>query len=348
MITPDFSQSEYFLICDSVTWFDKHFLPQRHKLLLDHISGLYNVNEFAEVQSTLSRLGEKFTRSTRFILNLDDEAETRPPRRRTMELQEDLLPLLKRIVLEKRRYEAERVERATAKTHNADLIKQLEGELIPFDELLQRSWVREVKPGQLPRSADFLSVEIIVATQAHVLRPDREYDEKFHILQAPKLILEDLRYYRNLCGTRDVPFTVAYIDIDDFKRLNSKYGEVEVDRRILPRFMQILEEHVFEHGFAYRHGGDEYAVIIPNLDITLAINFFEILRRRVSGFIYGGIEEKTTISVGICSVTSDCFLTDREILERANKAKNFAKANGKNCMAYYSDSSLMQVRLASA
>ena len=346
MITPDFSQSEYFLICDSIVWFDQHFLPWRHKVLLDHISGLYNVNEFSEVHSILGRLGEKFTREKRFILNIVDEAETKPPRRRTMELDEDLLPLLKRIILEMRRYSAERVERATAKTHNADLIKQLESELTPSDEFLQLSWIREVKPSKLPRPADFLSVEIIVA-QSDVQKAPREYDEKFHILQAPKLILENLRYYRNLCGTRDVPVTVAYIDIDDFKRLNLKYGEVEVDRRILPKFMQILEEHAFEHGFAYRHGGDEYAMIIPNLDVSLAINFFEILRRRVSDFVYSGIEEKTTISVGVTSVTLDCFLTDREILERANRAKTFAKNNGKNCVAYYSDINLMDVRLAS-
>jgi hypothetical protein len=163
MITPNFSQSEYFLICDSIVWFDQHFLPRRYKLLLDHISGLYNVNEFSEVHSMLGRLGEKFTRSQMFILNVNGETETMPPPRRTMELDEDLLPLLKCIILQKRRYDAERVERATAKTHNADLIKQLESELTPFDEFLQLSWVREVKPSKLPRPADFLSVEIIVA-----------------------------------------------------------------------------------------------------------------------------------------------------------------------------------------
>ena len=293
----------------------------------------------------LRRVSEKFTRNKRFILNLDDEGEAKPPRRRTMELDEAVFPLLKRILLEKRQYVAERVERATAKTHNADLIKQLESELTPFDELLQLYWLREVQPGKLPRPADFLSAQTITASQASLQRPQREYDEKFHILQAPKLILEDLRYYRNLCSTRDVPVTVAYIDIDDFKRLNSKYSEVEVDRRVLPRFMQTLEEHVFEHGFAYRHGGDEYAVIIPNLDATLAISFFEILRRRVSNLVYAGVHEKTTVSIGVCSVTSDCFLTNREVLDRANKAKNFAKDSGKNCITNYSDTSLMLLRI---
>ena len=346
MITPDISQSQYSLVCHSIEWFEKYFLPRRHKHLMDHISGLYNISQFSNLHSIREKLSATFTRSQRSILNSDDEGKEKVDAHLTMELDEELLPLLKRVILEKRRFEAERVERATAKTHNAELIMQLESELTPFDEFLQLSWIREVTPDKLPRPADFLSVQTIVASQGDVQRPPREYDEKFHILQAPKLILEDLRYYRYLCGTRDVPVIVAYLDIDDFKRLNSKYGEVEVDRRILPRFMQVLEEQVFEHGFAYRHGGDEYAVIIPNLDVTLATSFFEILRRRVSELTYAGIEERTTISVGVCSVTSDCFLTDREILQRANQAKDFAKSNGKNCIANYSDSGLREIRIA--
>jgi hypothetical protein len=45
--------------------------------------------------------------------------------------------------------------------------------------------------------------------------------------------------------------------------------------------------------------------------------------------------EPTTISVGACVVHNACFLTDREAEERANRAKNYAKAHGKNCIATY-------------
>ena len=50
---------------------------------------------------------------------------------------------------------------------------------------------------------------------------------------------------------------VAFLDIDDFKRFNSDYGETKVDRNLLTRFMQVLEAHVYHHGFAYRQGGKE-------------------------------------------------------------------------------------------
>ena len=64
------------------------------------------------------------------------------------------------------------------------------------------------------------------------------------------------------------------------------YGEIEVDRRVLPVFMRLIEAHVFQHGFAYRYGGDEYMILLPNLSKPLAINFLESLRNAISGTKY--------------------------------------------------------------
>jgi diguanylate cyclase (GGDEF)-like protein len=128
---------------------------------------------------------------------------------------------------------------------------------------------------------------------------------------------------------------VRWLDIDDFKMFNTLYGEVEIDRRVLPKFMQVLEAHVFQHGFAYRYGGDEYVILLPNLSRELAIYFLNAIRLGVSEIRYAGIDGVTTVSVGFCYVDADCLLTDREIEARANKAKNFAKKQGKNRIATF-------------
>ena len=52
-------------------------------------------------------------------------------------------------------------------------------------------------------------------------------------------------------------------NIDKFKDFNTKYGETQIDVRLLPRFMAALEAHVYSRGFAYRFGGDEYVVLLP-------------------------------------------------------------------------------------
>jgi hypothetical protein len=48
-----------------------------------------------------------------------------------------------------------------------------------------------------------------------------------------------------------------------------------------------------------------------------------------------GYAGRTTVSIGLCIVDPDCPLTDRELLDRANRAKQFAKQNGKNRIATY-------------
>ena len=100
-------------------------------------------------------------------------------------------------------------------------------------------------------------------------------------------------------------------------------------------FMQTIEAHVYHHGFAYRQGGDEYLILLPSLSKSLAIALLDELRCRLAELKYPDIEGSTTASIGVCTVEPDCPLTDRELRERANQAKKFAKDQGKNCIATY-------------
>lgn len=108
-----------------------------------------------------------------------------------------------------------------------------------------------------------------------------------------------------------------------------------MDRNLLPRFMQTVEAHVFHHGYAYREGGDEYLVLVPSLSKNLAIAFLDELRCKLAALKYPEIEGPTTVSIGVCIVEPDCPLTDRELRDRASRAKQFAKENGRNCIALY-------------
>jgi diguanylate cyclase (GGDEF)-like protein len=248
-----------------------------------------------------------------------------------------LLPYLKRAVLSARLYDARNIEQEKEKTHNPDILKLLEDKLRPLDDLLKEKWLIHIDPIKVPRLIDYLSIQRIENHyRPEATLEEREYDEKFHILQAPKLFFSDLHFYRRKCEMRKTGLVVAYLDIDDFKsKFNSIYSEVEVDRRVLPLFMQTIERHIYHHGFAYRYGGDEYVLLIPNMSIDLAVKFLDLLRTEVQALKYRGIESNTTLSIGFCYVDLDCYLTDREIEERANKAKNFAKEHGKNRIATY-------------
>lgn len=164
----------------------------------------------------------------------------------------------------------------------------------------------------------------------------REFDEKFQILTAPGLRMKDLAYYRSqCCELRARPVTVGYLDIDDFKAFNDRLTETRVDRELLPKFMRVIEAMVFGQGQAYRIGGDEYFVILPNKDQVASVDFFTKLQIAIGSADYSDIGDVPTISIGVCEVTIDTFLTDQLIEDRAVAAKHFAKAQGKNCVAGY-------------
>jgi diguanylate cyclase (GGDEF)-like protein len=136
---------------------------------------------------------------------------------------------------------------------------------------------------------------------------------------------------------------VAFMDIDNFKSFNTEYRETKVDRNILPRFMQLLEAHFKFHGHAYRQGGDEYLAIIPGLSPRFAIDFLEDLRLKVSRLEYPDVARNLTVSIGVCTADLDCPLTNRELQEMANRAKEKAKGSeeekkwgtGRNRIAAY-------------
>jgi diguanylate cyclase (GGDEF)-like protein len=96
-----------------------------------------------------------------------------------------------------------------------------------------------------------------------------------------------------------------------------------------------LEAHIYGHGHAYCYGGDEYALLMPNTDADLAMEFVQRLRQRVAKLVYHGTDKAITVSVGLCFADWDCHLTDEELLRKAERAKNFAKEKGKDQIAGY-------------
>ena len=244
--------------------------------------------------------------------------------------------LFKRITLLYRRHRATETERLTEKTFHLRLTETLEQEKKSLETLTSSETFLQIPDLRLPRLKDFLPVQFIESAAVNQIPlQDRQYDEKFHILQAPQLFLADLAHFRAKCEDRETPISIAFIDIDDFKSLNTRHTETKVDRNLLPQFMQAMEAHMFHHGYAYRQGGDEYLLLLPSLSRSLSIRFLDELRIKLASLTFPDIAERTTVSIGLCVADADCPLTDRELLDRANRAKQFAKQSGKNCIATY-------------
>ena len=277
-------------------------------------------------------LGDTFEKLSHLITDLS----TSP----SQEIDSDFLPLLKKAIIYARRFVASDIERRSGFTFNHDLRDRLDEKLSLISMVMNQDWFKITEFSGSPRITDYLSIqcaEELLSQKKNLQLGQRLYDEKFHILTAPSLFIPDLAYYRATCELRSTPICVAYLDIDDFKQFNTLYGEPRVDRDVLPKFMSSLESHVYSHGHAYRFGGDEYTVILPNMSNIQAVDFLRSFQTKLQELAYFAIDERTDVSVGIFEVGENSIQTDREVEERAAFAKNFAKNNGKNCIATFKD-----------
>jgi diguanylate cyclase (GGDEF)-like protein len=332
-LMPALSDRERNLLIWCAEWFRDKFREDVVKQVQSEFPSLEHLRELAELEDRVQKLID--TVAGPGIEGLAVEVDDR------------WNPLLKRVLLAYRLDKATEVERLREKTVHLEVLERLDDVIRPLDDLAARPWFREAEAVRVPRLTDYLDLERVEKRLSQELRlPKREYDEKFHILQAPSLFLRDLHYYRQKCALRGAPVAVAFLDIDEFKRkFNTPHGETKVDRRVLPRFMRTLEAHVAFHGHAYRQGGDEYMILLPGLSRDLAVMFLEELRRKLVALEYPDVPERTTVSIGLCVAEADCPLTDRELRERANRAEAFAKQAGRNCIATYRTAQLADADL---
>lgn len=255
-------------------------------------------------------------------------------RQTTTKVHEQMVGLIKRVLASERRRVAEELDRPLSKATAPAVVKSLQQRVTRYDAFMAQEPFVSAKPQRIPRLTDFLSIRFAAeaTAEAPVLGP-RVYDEKFHILETPRLFLPDLAYYRYECGLRGAELAVVYVDIDDFKAVNSKLTETVVDLLVLGPFLELLEAWVFGHGHAYRFGGDEYVIVLPNVTTKLATVMLDELRRRVLEARFRAKDVRLSITQGLCRVDAECPLTDREILARANTAKAFAKTTRKGSIA---------------
>jgi diguanylate cyclase (GGDEF)-like protein len=167
----------------------------------------------------------------------------------------------------------------------------------------------------------------------------RMKDQKFRVLDSPALLASDLTRPSGLLGR-----AVIYLDLDDFKALNTRLTEVVVDRLVLPPFHQLLADCVEGNGHAYAEGGDEFTILLPNTTEKIAVDFAEALQAQMATLMFAGEAQGVRLSASIGLAYS---VNDQEgpaLHQRANEAKRSAKENGKHCTMVWSPDGCRLVR----
>jgi diguanylate cyclase (GGDEF)-like protein len=128
----------------------------------------------------------------------------------------------------------------------------------------------------------------------------------------------------------DSPLTLVLADIDDFKRVNDRFGHQSGDE-VLREFARILRDEVREIDLPVRLGGEEFAVLLPETDLKGGVLLADRLRgslERLEVPTSAGVSVQVTASFGVASYPSSA--SSEELLVEADGCLYRAKELGKN------------------
>ncbi len=148
------------------------------------------------------------------------------------------------------------------------------------------------------------------------------YNRRFLEQLIPKLVSQTLR--------RKSTIGILMIDIDFFKQVNDEYGH-DVGDKVLKEIANIIKNSIRESDLAIRYGGEEFMVLLMDVNPEKAVEIAEKIRKRIENKIIavGSITLRKTASIGVSifPIDSDQFW---QCIKFADVALYKAKEEGRN------------------
>lgn len=127
------------------------------------------------------------------------------------------------------------------------------------------------------------------------------------------------------------PMTVAYMDMDDFKVINDRFGHTVGDK-VLSSAAHAIQKNIRTVDVVARFGGDEFAILLPETDSDGA----KVIIRRIQENLQNSMQKQewgVTFSIGVFTCNGKGLTVD-DVLTKADSLMYAAKNNGKNTALY--------------
>jgi two-component system cell cycle response regulator len=132
----------------------------------------------------------------------------------------------------------------------------------------------------------------------------------------------------------DQPLSCVFLDIDNFKAINDKFGHIWGDV-VLKKIGRIIEKLLRKSDIAARYGGEEFAALLPNTNYDGASEFADRLLSEVRELNIPQLKgRKITISIGLSTFQENNVTSYETLLQLADEAMYQAKKSGKDRMCH--------------
>lgn len=125
------------------------------------------------------------------------------------------------------------------------------------------------------------------------------------------------------------PFSLLLLDIDNLSKINDTYGRLQGDvvlKRFTGKIKPILRENLDSLS---RVGGEEFAILLPSMDIERTVALAEEIRRTVAEMQLPHPIPSVTVSLGVANFPAQAQTPD-ELVSRADEALFVSKNSGRN------------------
>ncbi len=129
------------------------------------------------------------------------------------------------------------------------------------------------------------------------------------------------------------PLSLLVLDCDHFKQINDRYGHPEGDK-VLQVLAEVISVCLRSADSAFRYGGEEFVVLLPEIALPAARGLAERLRLRFAEqSIVNALGEtiQCTVSIGVAELKPGD--NESTLLRQADEACYVAKRRGRNCVA---------------
>ncbi|HET7710699.1 MAG TPA: sensor domain-containing diguanylate cyclase, partial [Thermoanaerobaculia bacterium] len=199
----------------------------------------------------------------------------------------------------------------------------------------------------IPTPEKVRNLEVFAIQSVQALQSSRQYEEIERLSFTDALTPAfNHRYFQDALAKEihrhsrsGSEFTLAMLDIDNFKKINDTFGH-PVGDEILRGIVDEMMKHARDTDIVARYGGEEFAIIFPQTPAAharrAANRMRELVERREHLIAQVDRKLRVTVSIGVAIYPRD-GLANADLIARADAALYLAKKRGKNQVALASE-----------